>query len=46
MNNLLQIHSIEITDSLPSEIMLLPSSPVAGRDGRRTKEYSISRLYN
>ena len=33
MNNILQIHSTEIT-GLPQDIMLLPNSPVLGRDGR------------
>lgn len=43
MNNILQIHNTEITGNLPSEIMLLPASPVIGRDGR-SFTYSIDNL--
>lgn len=40
---ILQIHSTEITGNLPSEIMLLPVSPVIGRDGR-SFTYSIDNV--
>ena len=34
MDKILHIHNTEITQDLPTEIMLLPPSPVIGRDGR------------